>query len=67
MTATTSAEDVCLTAQEVADMLRLSPSYVYTLARRTRKGHPETGMPCHFIGKYPRFSKNEVMEWFATK
>ena len=48
-----------LTVQEVADLLRVRVSWVYG---RTRKRSRER-IPGYRVGKYLRFSADEVMAW----
>ena len=49
-----------LTPDEVAALLRVSPSFVYEKTRR-RQRNP---LPTHRIGKYLRFRRSEVLAWF---
>ena len=52
-------EGQLLTVQEVADLLRVPVSWVY---RHTRKRSRER-IPGYRVGKYWRFSADEVMSW----
>ena len=50
-----------LTPEEVAALLRVQPSWVYEKSR-ARSRNP---LPTHRIGRYLRFSRSEVIQWFA--
>jgi predicted DNA-binding transcriptional regulator AlpA len=50
-----------LTLDECAALLRVAPSFVYEKSRR-RSRNP---LPVHRIGRYLRFSRAEVLLWFA--
>ena len=50
-----------LTPEEVAALLRVQPSFISEKSRR-RSRNP---LPCHRIGRYLRFSRTEVLRWFA--
>ena len=52
-----------LTPEEVAQMLRVEVSWIYAKSRR-RQRNP---LPVHRIGKYLRYSKASVLEWFAAQ
>lgn len=48
-----------LTAEEVAPLLGVPKSWVLSQARAD-------AMPHVRLGKYPRFERDEVIEWFRT-
>ena len=50
-----------LTPEEVAALFRVNPSWVYEKSRRRCKDP----LPVHRIGKYLRFHRAEVLEWFG--
>jgi len=50
-----------LTPEDVAALLRVSPSWVHEKCRN-RSRDP---LPAHRIGRYLRFSRSEVLDWFA--
>lgn len=50
-----------LTPEEVAALLRVQPSFIYEKSRRRCKDP----LPTHRVGKYLRFEKSEVLDWFA--
>jgi len=52
-----------LTPEEVAILLRVQPTWVYEKTR-SRSRDP---LPVHRIGKYLRFHRAEVLEWFDRK
>jgi len=47
-----------LTADEVADMLRVDKSWVYAATRSNRIPHIR-------LGRYVRFSESSIIEWMA--
>lgn len=49
-----------LTPQDVAALLRVSTNWVYEKCRR-RSRNP---LPAHRVGRYVRFSRSEVLDWF---
>jgi excisionase family DNA binding protein len=53
-------ESDIITPEECAAMLRVQPTFIYEKCRR-RSRDP---LPCHRIGRYLRFSRREVLEWF---
>jgi predicted DNA-binding transcriptional regulator AlpA len=52
-----------LTPEETAALLRVEVSWVYSKSRR-RQRNP---LPVHRIGKYLRYTKSEVLAWFAAQ
>lgn len=52
--------DEIITPEECALLLRVQLSWVYEKSR-SRSRDP---LPCHRIGRYIRFKKSEVMQWF---
>lgn len=60
MSATATIAPEILTPEEVAELLRVQPSFVYEKCRRRAKNP----LPAHRIGKYLRFVRSEVLEWF---
>jgi excisionase family DNA binding protein len=50
-----------LTVQQIAEVLQVSPSWVYG---RMRKRSLER-MPAYRLGKYWRFNQAEVLAWIA--
>ena len=52
-----------LTVKELADLLKVPVSWVYS---RTRLTGPDT-IPCLSCGKYKRFLKNNVLEWLEKQ
>lgn len=52
-----------LTAQELAQKLKVPLSWIYD---RTRKKGPES-IPHYKLGKYIRFSESEVLEYMKVK
>jgi len=56
-------DDQLLTIREVAELLRVSPSWVYG---RTRKRSLEQ-LPGYRLGKYWRFRRADVLSWLATR
>ena len=52
-----------LTPEETAALLRVEVSWIYSKSRR-RQRNP---LPVHRIGKYLRFTKSEVLTWFAAQ
>ncbi|GAH38802.1 unnamed protein product [marine sediment metagenome] len=48
-----------MTAAQVADLLQVTSAWVRSQARAGV-------LPCHRLGKYLRFSRAEVTEWFAN-
>ena len=59
----TAATPEILTPEEVAELLRVKPSFVEEHCRRRSK----TPLPVHRVGKYARFYRHEVLEWFANR
>ena len=56
-------EEKLLTVQEVAQILKVSPSWVY---EHTRERCPDR-IPGIRLGKYWRFVEEDVLAWLATK
>ena len=54
---------VVLTPEEVAQILRVSLTYVYEKSRR-RQRNP---IPVHRIGRYLRYDREAVLAWFAAQ
>ena len=54
-----ASHDGLLTASEVAHLLKVPVSWVYDRTRRRGFGR----MPHYKVGKYVRFSKQEVFDW----
>lgn len=52
-----------LTVEELAEMLRVPKSWVYS---RTRETGPEA-IPRVKVGKYIRFVEADVMDWLKSK
>lgn len=52
-----------LTVNEIADKLKVKPSWVYG---ETRKTGPGT-IPRIRVGKYLRFSLEEVLDWLKNR
>lgn len=50
-----------LTPAETAELLRVPESWVYEKSRRRCKDP----LPCHRIGRYVRFHRAEILEWFG--
>ncbi|MGH9505042.1 MAG: helix-turn-helix domain-containing protein [Terriglobales bacterium] len=50
-----------LTPEEVAELLRVPLTWVYEKSR-PRCRNP---LPCNRVGRYIRFSRSAVLEWFA--
>lgn len=48
-----------LTAEEVAEMLRIPKAHVYELARRGK-------IPCTRIGRLVRFPQARILEWIES-
>jgi excisionase family DNA binding protein len=48
--------DVLLTADDVAGMLKVRPSWVYSAAKRGE-------LPCIRVGRWVRFDRRKVHEW----
>jgi excisionase family DNA binding protein len=59
---TTPVKSELLTVQQVADLLQVPRSWVYG---RMRKRTLER-LPAYRLGKYWRFSKDEVIAWIAN-
>jgi excisionase family DNA binding protein len=55
-----SQESEILTADEVANLFRVSLCWVHMKCRRRCKNP----LPAHRIGKYLRFRRSEVLAWF---
>ena len=51
-----------LTAEECAELLRVSLGWVHAKCR-SRSRNP---LPAHRIGKYLRFRRSEVLAWFDS-
>jgi excisionase family DNA binding protein len=58
-----SSVPVVLTPEEVAQILRVSLTYVYEKSRR-RQRNP---IPVHRIGRYLRYNREEVLQWFEAQ
>lgn len=59
MSASTGApRERLVTAQEIGELLAVSPKWVYSACRLY-------GMPFYQVGRYKRFSPSEVLEWLA--
>jgi excisionase family DNA binding protein len=56
-------EEKLLTVQEVAQILKVPPSWVY---EHTRERCPDR-IPGIRLGKYWRFVEGDVLAWLATK
>lgn len=52
-----------LTVEEVAEMLRVPVSWVYSRTRR----RTACGLPGFRLGKYWRFRHEDVMEWLESQ
>jgi excisionase family DNA binding protein len=52
-----------MTPEETAEMLRVNLTWLYEKSRK-RQRNP---LPVHRIGRYLRYSRTEVMEWFAQQ
>ena len=57
--------DDLLTMQEVADWLKVRPSWVKEQTRERAKIRHENPFPYTRVGKYPRFSRMRIAEWLA--
>jgi excisionase family DNA binding protein len=51
-----------LTVDDLANQLRVKPSWIYGETRKTGKG----SIPRIRVGKYLRFRLEEVMDWLKT-
>ena len=60
---TTVREDSLLTVREVAQILRVPPSWVYEHIRERCRDR----IPGIRIGKYWRFVEKDVLAWLAAK
>lgn len=54
-----------LTPQELAERLKVSPSWVFEQTRERAKIRNRNPLPCIRLGKYIRFSWTAVCEWMA--
>lgn len=54
-----------MTAQEVADWLKVKPSWVAEQIRHRAKVRHKDPLPFTRLGKYPRFSRMKIAEWLA--
>ena len=52
-----------LTPEEVAELLRVSLTWLYEKSRR-RQRNP---LPTHRIGRYLRYRRSEVLTWFDAQ
>ena len=52
-----------MTAQEVADWLKVKPSWVSEQIRHRAKVRHKDPLPFTKLGKYPRFSRMKIAEW----
>lgn len=52
-----------LTPDQVADLLQVSVTWLYEKSRRRQKNP----LPVHRIGRYLRYSRAEVLAWFAAQ
>lgn len=55
-TSTCALRERLVTATEIAELLTVSPKWVYSACRLY-------GMPFYQVGRYKRFSSSEVLEW----
>jgi excisionase family DNA binding protein len=60
---TTVREDTLLTVHEVAEILKVPPSWVYGRTRERSKDR----IPGFRLGKYWRFAEADVLAWLAAK
>lgn len=51
-----TSSDALLTAAEVADVLRMTPSWVYAETRANRLPHLR-------LGRYVRYRRSAIVEW----
>lgn len=56
-------ENTLLTVEELAELLRCPPSWIYS---RTRQRSPQ-GIPTVRVGKYCRFRLQEVLDWLEKR
>ena len=56
-------EEILLTVHDVAQILRVSPSWVYEHTRERCRNR----IPGIRLGKYWRFVEEDVLLWLATK
>lgn len=54
-----------MTAQEVADWLKVKPSWVSEQIRHRAKVRHKNPLPYTKAGKHPRFSRMKIAEWLA--
>lgn len=54
------ARDVLLVAKEVAEMLRVTPAWVYAETRANR-------LPHVWLGRYVRYRKAAIVAWLADE
>jgi excisionase family DNA binding protein len=59
----TTREETLLTVHELAEILKVPPSWVYGHMRETSKDR----IPGFRIGKYWRFAEADVLAWLAAK
>ncbi len=52
--------DEILTVEEVAALLKVTPNFIHEKCR-SRAKNP---LPVHRIGRYLRFTRSEVIEWY---
>ena len=60
---TTVNEDILLTVNEVAEILKVPPSWVYKHTRERSRDR----IPGFRIGKYWRFAEADVLAWLANR
>jgi hypothetical protein len=54
-----------LTPAELAERLKVSPSWVFEQTRQRAKVRSKSPLPCIRMGKYLRFSWPQVCEWLT--
>jgi hypothetical protein len=57
--------DDLMSPQEVADWLKVKPSWVKEQTRERAKVRSKNPMPFARVGKYARFSRMRIAEWLA--
>ena len=59
------AQGDLLTPAELAERLKVSPSWVFEQTRERARIRNRNPLPCIRLGKYIRFSWTAVCEWMA--
>jgi hypothetical protein len=58
-----SPEPGDLLPQQLAEWLKVKPSWIFEQTRQRAKTRNKNPLPCLRLGKYVRFSRRQVTEW----